>query len=174
MYWSEPSLKRTPKQPLVISARERPSDQMSDNRHRQRWTPADVDGRCFPGRTCRCPDSPPRDLASGRRGRRRAAEADRSSCAPVVCIQRRGTSVPERARSPAVTYGHRERPPTWARAGRLPTQNELLSGRSRPNWYPRAAPAEQPGRKVVLRGGAPAVANLRYSELTGASVLLGL
>ncbi len=41
---------------------------MSNNHHRQQWTPADADGRCFPGQTCRSPGSPHRDLASGRRG----------------------------------------------------------------------------------------------------------
>ncbi len=39
-------------------------------RHRQQWTPADADGRSFPGQACRRAGSPHRYLASGRRGRR--------------------------------------------------------------------------------------------------------
>ena len=48
----------------------RPGGQVSDNHHRQRWTPADVDRRCLPGQDCRSPGSPHRYLASGRRGQR--------------------------------------------------------------------------------------------------------
>lgn len=57
-----------PKQPLATSAHERPSNQVSNNHHRQQWTPADDDGRYFRGQTCRSPGSPYRYLASGRRG----------------------------------------------------------------------------------------------------------
>jgi hypothetical protein len=42
---------------------------LNNNRHRQRWTPADADGRWSPGQAGRSPDSPRRALASGRRGR---------------------------------------------------------------------------------------------------------
>jgi hypothetical protein len=41
---------------------------VSNNRHHRQWTPADVDGRSFPGQTCRNAGSPHHDLASGRRG----------------------------------------------------------------------------------------------------------
>ncbi len=33
------------------SIRERPSNQVINNHRRQRWTPADPDGRCFPGQS---------------------------------------------------------------------------------------------------------------------------
>ncbi len=36
------------------------SNQVSNNRRRRRWTPADADGRCFPGQTYRSPGSPHR------------------------------------------------------------------------------------------------------------------
>ncbi len=42
---------------------------VTDNRHGQRWTPPDADGRSFPGQTCRSAGSACGDLASGRRGR---------------------------------------------------------------------------------------------------------
>ena len=45
------------------------SHQVSNNHHRRQWTPADIDGRCVPGQTCRSPGSRHHDLASGRRGR---------------------------------------------------------------------------------------------------------
>ena len=48
----------------------RPSDKVSDNRHRQRWTPADTPRRSAAGHTCCGAGSPRRNLASGRRGRR--------------------------------------------------------------------------------------------------------
>jgi hypothetical protein len=51
-------------------ARERPSDKVSDNRHGQRWTPADAHGRSVPGQGCCGAGSPRLYLASGRRGRR--------------------------------------------------------------------------------------------------------
>jgi len=51
-------------------ARERPSDEMSDNRHRQRWTPADTHGQSAAGHTRCGAGSPRRNLASGRRGQR--------------------------------------------------------------------------------------------------------
>ena len=34
---------------VVVLARERPSDKVSDNRHGQRWTLADTHGRSVPG-----------------------------------------------------------------------------------------------------------------------------
>ena len=43
---------------------------MSNNRHHQRWTPADVYGRTFPGHAHRSAGSARRDLASGRRSQR--------------------------------------------------------------------------------------------------------
>jgi hypothetical protein len=43
---------------------------MSDNRHRQWWTPADTGGRSVPGQACCGAGSPRGNLASGRRGRR--------------------------------------------------------------------------------------------------------
>ena len=46
------------------------SDEVSDNRHRQRWTPADTHGRSVPGQACCGAGSPRLYLASGRRGRR--------------------------------------------------------------------------------------------------------
>jgi len=49
---------------------ERPSDELSDNRHRQRWTPADTHGRSAAGHACCSAGSTRRNLASGRRGRR--------------------------------------------------------------------------------------------------------
>jgi hypothetical protein len=42
---------------------------VSNNHHRQQWTRADTDGRCFPGQAGRSAGSPHRALASGRRGR---------------------------------------------------------------------------------------------------------
>jgi hypothetical protein len=48
--------------------RGRPSDEMSDNRHRQRWTSADIHGRSVAGHACCGAGSPRRNLASGRRG----------------------------------------------------------------------------------------------------------
>ena len=47
-----------------------PSDELSHNRHRQRWTPADTHGRSAPGWACNGAGSPRRYLASGRRGQR--------------------------------------------------------------------------------------------------------
>jgi hypothetical protein len=47
-----------------------PSNQVSNNRHRQRRTPTDADGRSFRGQACRSAGSSHRDLASGRRGYR--------------------------------------------------------------------------------------------------------
>jgi hypothetical protein len=49
---------------------ERPSNGVSNNHHRQQWTPVDADGRWSPGQTRRAAGSWHRDLASGRRGRR--------------------------------------------------------------------------------------------------------
>jgi Enoyl-CoA hydratase/isomerase len=49
---------------------QRLSDQVSDNRHRQRWTPADAHGRSIACHTCYGAGSPHRYLAWGRRGRR--------------------------------------------------------------------------------------------------------
>ena len=43
-----------------------PSNQLSNNRHRQRWTPADTDRHLSPGEARRSAGSPHRDLASGR------------------------------------------------------------------------------------------------------------
>jgi len=40
-----------------------------NNRHRQRWTPADTRGRSAAGHACYGAGSPRRNLASGRRGR---------------------------------------------------------------------------------------------------------
>jgi hypothetical protein len=37
---------------LTTPARERSSNQMSNNRHRQRWTPADTHGRSVPSQAC--------------------------------------------------------------------------------------------------------------------------
>jgi len=48
--------------------RERPSDEVSDNRHRQRWTPADTHGRPVAGQLSCDAGSPRLYLASGRRG----------------------------------------------------------------------------------------------------------
>jgi hypothetical protein len=45
------------------------SDQVSDNHHRQRWTPADTHGQSVPGHACCGAGSPRLYLASGRRGR---------------------------------------------------------------------------------------------------------
>ena len=44
-----------PKQVLTAPPPERPSNQVSNNHHRQQWTPADTDGRCFPGQGSRRP-----------------------------------------------------------------------------------------------------------------------
>ena len=60
--------KRPPKQSLAAAAYERPSNQVSNKRHAQRRTPADIDGRQFPGQAHRGAGSACRDLASGRRG----------------------------------------------------------------------------------------------------------
>ena len=49
---------------------QRLSDQVSDNRHGQRWTPADIHGRSVAGHACCGAGSPRLNLASGRRGRR--------------------------------------------------------------------------------------------------------
>ena len=62
--------RRSPKQRLTTPTRERPSNQASNNHHQQQWTPADTDGRCFPGQAGRSPGRPHRALASGRRGQR--------------------------------------------------------------------------------------------------------
>ncbi len=63
---------------------------MSNNRHRQQWTPADVNGRWFPGQACPRAGSRHRDLASGRRGQRfgsrRSLQRDpRLSACPLRC-----------------------------------------------------------------------------------------
>lgn len=55
---------------LTTPARERPSDKVSDNRHRQWWTPADKRGRSAAGYEYYGTGSPRRSLASGRRGHR--------------------------------------------------------------------------------------------------------
>ncbi len=55
----------------TIPRRREVSNQVSNNRDRQRWTSADIDGQRFPGQTCRSPGSPHLYLASGRRGHRR-------------------------------------------------------------------------------------------------------
>ena len=47
---------------------QRLSDQVSDNRHGRRRTPADIHGRSVPGQACCDAGSPGRYLASGRRG----------------------------------------------------------------------------------------------------------
>ncbi len=49
--------------------REWPSDEVSDNRHRQRWTPVDTCGRSAAGHACYDAGRPRRNLASGRTGR---------------------------------------------------------------------------------------------------------
>lgn len=49
--------------------REIASNQLSNNRHHQRWTPADADGRSFAGQAHCLAGSSHRNLASGRRGR---------------------------------------------------------------------------------------------------------
>ena len=43
---------------------QRTSNQVSNDHHRQQWTPADVDGQHFPGQTCRSPGSPRRVVLS--------------------------------------------------------------------------------------------------------------
>ena len=60
----------------ILATHKRPGDQMSDNRNRQQWTPADADGRSFPGQTCCRAGSPCPHLASGR-------EADAQDATPV-------------------------------------------------------------------------------------------
>lgn len=55
------------KQSLATAAYERPSNQVSNKGHAQQWTPADIDGRQFPGQAHRSAGSAYRDLASGRR-----------------------------------------------------------------------------------------------------------
>ena len=52
-----------------MSAREGSSDKVSDNRHGQRRTPADIRGRSVAGQACCGAGSLGRYLASGRRGR---------------------------------------------------------------------------------------------------------
>jgi hypothetical protein len=64
------STDRTAQRPSRMSVCGRPSNQVSNNRQRQQRTPANTDGRCFPGQTCRSAGSGRSDLASGRRGRR--------------------------------------------------------------------------------------------------------
>jgi hypothetical protein len=51
------------------------SDEVSDNRHGQRWTPADTHGQSVPGQACCDAGSPRLYLASGRRGHSRPSEA---------------------------------------------------------------------------------------------------
>jgi hypothetical protein len=58
---------------------ERPSNEVSNNRHRQRWTPADTRRRPIPGQACCGAGSPHRDLASGRRGHASAASVAAAS-----------------------------------------------------------------------------------------------
>jgi hypothetical protein len=53
---------------VANAACERPSNQVSNNRHRQQWTPTDADGQSFPGQARRSAGSRHRNLASGRRG----------------------------------------------------------------------------------------------------------
>ena len=55
---------KSSKQPLTTPTRERPSNQVNNNHHRQQWTPAVADGRSDPGQTCRSPGSSHRYLAS--------------------------------------------------------------------------------------------------------------
>ena len=50
------------------AARKRPSDKVSDNRHGQRWTSANICGWSVVGHACCSAGSPRRNLASGRRG----------------------------------------------------------------------------------------------------------
>jgi hypothetical protein len=57
------------------AARERPSDEVNDNRHRQRWTSVDTSGRSAAGHACCAAGSQRRNLASGRK----AACPDRST-----------------------------------------------------------------------------------------------
>ena len=71
-------------------ARGRPSDEVSDNRHRQRWTPADIHGRSAAGHARCGAGSPRRNLASGRRGQQSS-----SRCSPqhALCLVQRGLAV---------------------------------------------------------------------------------
>ena len=61
------------------------SDEVSDNRDRQRWTPADTHGRSVPGQACCGAGSLHLYLASGRRGRLRC-RIGRRSLTSVHCI----------------------------------------------------------------------------------------
>ena len=71
-----------------------PSNQVSNNRHRQRRTPADADGRSFPGQASRSPGSPHRNLASGRRGRRfKSGHPDQETPAQGRCPLRRAPAL---------------------------------------------------------------------------------
>ncbi len=61
---------------------------MSNNRHHQRWTPADTDGRSLPSQACRNAGSPHRDLASGRRGHHEEATMKRPPVLPNWAVDR--------------------------------------------------------------------------------------
>lgn len=63
--------------------RERLSNQMSNNRHRQQWTPADTHGQSVPGHACCGAGSPRLYLASGRRGQCQHAHRRGSHCSLV-------------------------------------------------------------------------------------------
>ncbi len=118
-------------------ARERPSDELSDNRHRQRWTPADTHGWSAAGQACCGAGSPCRDLASGRRGhdapRPRQARRVRAQ-SPARCLRlppgsRRARSPPARPPAPAQSPPSARARPPWARSDRPPVPTRVPCGR---------------------------------------------
>ena len=108
---------------------------MSNNRHHQRWTPADTDGRSLPSQACRNAGSPHRDLASGRRGHHEEATS-------TAELGRRST---------------RRRPLRGAR-GRAPAPGLSLgeapqNARRPPRLRPPQISQAHPARRPVLHAG---------------------
>ena len=103
------------------------SDQVSDNRLGQRWTPADTHGRSVAGQGCYGAGSPHLYLASGRRGH--TAESG------YRCLSRRQRT----ARPLPVVHA-----PGCGLAGRLGAAR-----RATQTWRTKACMARRPGRSVV-------------------------
>ncbi len=91
--------------------RGRPSGEVSDYRHRQRWTPADTHGRSAASHACCGAGSPRRNLASGRRGRA-GLGATETWCRVEFYSRSSGctSTTPVRTRSAADDHPVRRRP----------------------------------------------------------------
>ena len=103
------------------------SDEVSDNRDRQRWTPADTHGRSVPGQACCGAGSLHLYLASGRRGRLRC-RIGRRSLTSVHCIAELSLTGSRRRRCAAPLARRQRRglrpweAPPAAHAGPKPTR----------------------------------------------------